>query len=203
LSAFELGRYLDYCGEMLSVLSKVAALYAQAFPEPVVLSSVDQIETLTSGLSTKIDLKLSRLDRIEARFPELAGAVGARADEKRVAAAPHQPEAAKASAARGGRALVMAPQPGTAKTSDARGGRALVMAPQPETAKTSVALGAPPRTAAPGSGSPAPPSKPLLDAPATAGAASGARRRLPLAKAPSPRPQAASDGRAAGEAKDD
>jgi len=58
LTAFELGRYLDYCSEMLSLTGKVAALYIQAFEDSVVLQAVNEIEDLTSGLSGKIWQKL-------------------------------------------------------------------------------------------------------------------------------------------------
>jgi hypothetical protein len=64
LSPFEVGRYLDYCSEMLSILGKVSALWAQAFPEPTVLVAVDQIETLTVGLSRKIWQKLMVLQGV-------------------------------------------------------------------------------------------------------------------------------------------
>ena len=63
MSPFELGRYLDYCSELLSTISKVAALYAQAFPDSVILSATDQVETLASGLSRKIWQKLVLLNR--------------------------------------------------------------------------------------------------------------------------------------------
>jgi hypothetical protein len=58
LTTFELGRYLEYCSEMLSTISKVAALYAQAFPDPVILTAADQVETLATGMSQKIWQKL-------------------------------------------------------------------------------------------------------------------------------------------------
>ncbi len=58
MTAYELGRYLDYCGEMLSLTGKLAALYVQNFDDSVVLSSVDEIESLTTGLSGKIWQKL-------------------------------------------------------------------------------------------------------------------------------------------------
>jgi len=32
MSTFELGRYLDYCSELLSLISKIGALYVQDFP---------------------------------------------------------------------------------------------------------------------------------------------------------------------------
>jgi hypothetical protein len=59
----QLGRYLDYCSEMLSLVSKVAALYAQTFDDPVVLAAVDEVEGLTTGLSGKIWQKIMILER--------------------------------------------------------------------------------------------------------------------------------------------
>jgi hypothetical protein len=58
LTRFELSRYLDYCSEMLALNSKLAALYAQNFDDPVVLGAVDEVETLTTGLSGKIWQKI-------------------------------------------------------------------------------------------------------------------------------------------------
>lgn len=58
LTRFELGRYLDYCSEMLALLGKIAALYAQNSHDPVALGAVDEIEDLTSGLSHKIWQKI-------------------------------------------------------------------------------------------------------------------------------------------------
>lgn len=63
LTPFELGRYLDYCDELLSMLSKIAALYVQHFPDSAAMAAVDQVETLTSGLSRKIWQKIMILDR--------------------------------------------------------------------------------------------------------------------------------------------
>jgi hypothetical protein len=54
LNAYELGRYLDYCSELLSLVGKLAALYVQHYNDPVVQQSVDEIESLTTGLSHKI-----------------------------------------------------------------------------------------------------------------------------------------------------
>jgi hypothetical protein len=59
LDAPALTRYLDYCSEMLSILSKIAALYAQALHDPVVLEAVDEIESLTNNLSRKIWQKIT------------------------------------------------------------------------------------------------------------------------------------------------
>jgi len=58
MTTFEMSRYLDYCSEMLSLIGKVAALYAQRFNDPVALSAVDEIEDLTTGLSRKIWQKI-------------------------------------------------------------------------------------------------------------------------------------------------
>jgi hypothetical protein len=66
MSRFELARYLDYCSEMLSLISKLAALYVQHLQDPVVLEAVDAIEDLTNGLSRKVWQKIMILDTIGA-----------------------------------------------------------------------------------------------------------------------------------------
>lgn len=58
LSPDQLIRYLDYCSEMLSLVGKLAALYLQRSDDAVVLSTVDEIEGLTTGLARKIWQKL-------------------------------------------------------------------------------------------------------------------------------------------------
>ena len=58
LSPVELGRYLDYCSEMLSLIGKLAALYVQKFDDPVALVAVNEVEELTTGLSRKIWQKI-------------------------------------------------------------------------------------------------------------------------------------------------
>lgn len=63
LAPFELARYLDYCSELLSIVSKLAALYVQHFNDPVTLSAVNDVEELTNGLSRKIWQKLVILCR--------------------------------------------------------------------------------------------------------------------------------------------
>jgi len=63
MTAYELGRYYDYCSEMLSVASKVGALYIQAFPDPEALEAVDDLEELCTGLARKIWQKAMILDR--------------------------------------------------------------------------------------------------------------------------------------------
>jgi hypothetical protein len=64
LTPFELTRYLDYCSEMLSVISKIAALYVQEFDDPVTLAAVNEVENLTGSLSQKMWQKIIILDRI-------------------------------------------------------------------------------------------------------------------------------------------
>jgi hypothetical protein len=62
MNRFELSRYLDYCSEMLSLTSKLAALYAQNLPDPVIIDAVNDIEALTTNLSSKIWQKITILD---------------------------------------------------------------------------------------------------------------------------------------------
>jgi hypothetical protein len=60
----ELIRYLDYCSDLLALISKIAALYVQNFDDPVTLSAVNEVENLTNGLSRKIWQKIMIFDRI-------------------------------------------------------------------------------------------------------------------------------------------
>jgi len=62
----ELIRYLDNCGDLLALISKISALYVQDFDDPVTLAAVNEIENLTSGLSRKIWQKIMIFDRILA-----------------------------------------------------------------------------------------------------------------------------------------
>ena len=70
MNRFELARYLDYCSEMLSLISKIAALYAEFIKDPVVLEAVDGIEDLTNGLSRKIWQKITVLDQAVEPTPQ-------------------------------------------------------------------------------------------------------------------------------------
>jgi hypothetical protein len=65
LSKFELQRYLDYCSEALSLIGKVAALYAQSLPNEVVVRTVNEIEVLSTGFSRKIWQKLIILNEMD------------------------------------------------------------------------------------------------------------------------------------------
>jgi len=64
MTAFELARYLDYCSEMLAIISKEAALHVQNFRDPVTLAAVDEVQDLTTGLSQKIWQKIMILERV-------------------------------------------------------------------------------------------------------------------------------------------
>lgn len=58
-SPLELVRYLDYASDMLSVVSKLAALYGKGSVDGVVLEAVNSVEHLTSSTSQKIWQKIS------------------------------------------------------------------------------------------------------------------------------------------------
>jgi len=60
--AADLVRYLDYCSEMLSITGKLAALFAQATNDGVVVNAVNDIETLGSNLSRKIWQKITLIE---------------------------------------------------------------------------------------------------------------------------------------------
>ena len=59
---FELKRYLNYCSELLSLTSKLAALHVQHLNDPIVLDAVNDIEVLASNLSNKMWQKIVVLD---------------------------------------------------------------------------------------------------------------------------------------------
>lgn len=65
LTPDQLMRYLDYCTEMLSLIGKLAALYAQYFPDTSVISAVNDIEVLTTNLSRKMWQKITLVQQTE------------------------------------------------------------------------------------------------------------------------------------------
>ena len=69
MSRVEMAQYLDYCSELLAVTSKLAALHIQAFSDPVVGDSVNGIQALTLGLSSKIWQKIMILDLVASERP--------------------------------------------------------------------------------------------------------------------------------------
>jgi hypothetical protein len=64
MSPFEMNRYLDYCSEAQSLISKIAALYVQGFQDTVLLDAVDDVEDLTAGFARKIGQKLTILESL-------------------------------------------------------------------------------------------------------------------------------------------
>jgi hypothetical protein len=67
MTTFELGRYLDYCTEMLSIISKVAAIYVQEFPDPASVEAADELTRLTTDLTRNIWQKIMIIDRAPAK----------------------------------------------------------------------------------------------------------------------------------------
>lgn len=67
MTPIELGRYLDYCSELLSLVSKLAALHVQYLNDSVVLEAVNDIEQLTNQLSNKIWQKITLLEKVVER----------------------------------------------------------------------------------------------------------------------------------------
>ncbi|MCW2758887.1 MAG: hypothetical protein JWO46_2633, partial [Nocardioidaceae bacterium] len=59
----DLHHYLTYCIELLGLVSKSAALCAESSGDPVVLSMVNDVESLTSDMSQKIFQKLALLPK--------------------------------------------------------------------------------------------------------------------------------------------
>jgi hypothetical protein len=57
-----LGRYLDYCTDLLSLTGKLSALLVQRFSDDAVLAEVNEIEALTSALSNRIWQKIQLLE---------------------------------------------------------------------------------------------------------------------------------------------
>lgn len=63
----ELTRYLNYCTEMLAILSKVAAIYVDGFHDAAAVDAASDVEDLINGLSRTIWQKISILDRLKCR----------------------------------------------------------------------------------------------------------------------------------------
>lgn len=75
LTPDEFVRYLDFCGEMLSLISKLAVLYVQDFPDSVAVTAVDEVENLTNSLSRRIWQKITLLRSEQAARRPPAAAV--------------------------------------------------------------------------------------------------------------------------------
>jgi hypothetical protein len=72
LTPYELSRYLDYCSEMMSLTAKVAVLFAQSLPDPIVTEAVSDIERIGAGMSQKVWQKITMLDATIRAVPSLA-----------------------------------------------------------------------------------------------------------------------------------
>jgi hypothetical protein len=85
MTPFLLTRYLDYCSELLSLISKVGAIYVQRFDDDATVRAASDVEDLTVGLSQKVWQKIMILDRVieggsgRPRIPENGEAGGASA----------------------------------------------------------------------------------------------------------------------------
>jgi hypothetical protein len=66
LSPIDMANYLDYCSELLSLVAKTAAVYAERSTDPAVLATISDIENLTNGMSRKIWQKLGLLPGVGA-----------------------------------------------------------------------------------------------------------------------------------------
>ena len=66
MTPFQLLRYLGYCSELLSLASKVAALYADKIRDPSIVDAVGDVERLTAHLSQKI---WQKIELIQERMP--------------------------------------------------------------------------------------------------------------------------------------
>lgn len=65
MTPFLLGRYLDYCSEMLSLICKVGAVYVQDFPDETSLVAVNDLDALANGMVRNIWQKIMILERLD------------------------------------------------------------------------------------------------------------------------------------------
>jgi hypothetical protein len=73
LTPWQLGRYLDYCTEMLSLTGKIAALYSDGFDDPAAVDAVTDLEDLTNALQHKIWQKIVLLESRTRVRPAVVG----------------------------------------------------------------------------------------------------------------------------------
>lgn len=64
MTPFLLARYLDYASEVLSLISKIGAVYVQRFDDSDTVQAASDVEDLTVGLSRKVWQKITILDRV-------------------------------------------------------------------------------------------------------------------------------------------
>lgn len=70
MTPYELSRYLDYCSEMLSHISKLGYLYVSKLDDSSANQSVNELESLCSGLSRKIWQKIMVIYSLADRYPD-------------------------------------------------------------------------------------------------------------------------------------
>jgi hypothetical protein len=66
-TAFLLSRYLDYCSELLSVLSKIACLYRERVSDEAVLSRLGDFDRLASQLRSNIGSKMGLIAHSQSK----------------------------------------------------------------------------------------------------------------------------------------
>jgi hypothetical protein len=64
MSPEQMARYLDHCGDMLALLSKLAALHVQTFQDGPTLAVVQEVEDLAHDLLRNIWQKIAIVDRV-------------------------------------------------------------------------------------------------------------------------------------------
>lgn len=69
MTTFQLNRYLDYCSEMLDLSGKIAALYVDNFADSQAVSAVNDLETLTNGMTRKVWQKIMILHSAKDASP--------------------------------------------------------------------------------------------------------------------------------------
>jgi hypothetical protein len=74
MSEFELSRYLEYCSEMLALISKLAAIYASRTQDREITAAVNEIEELTGNLGRKIWQKTMIATRLNEQHTSHAAA---------------------------------------------------------------------------------------------------------------------------------
>jgi hypothetical protein len=65
MTRFQLARYLDYCAELLALIGKLAALYAERSRDALIIEAVNDLELLTTDLGRKIWQKIMILGHLE------------------------------------------------------------------------------------------------------------------------------------------
>ena len=63
LNARQIAFYLEFCSQMQSLIGKIAVLYIRDVNDPALITAVNEIETLTTGLSRKTWQKLMLMQK--------------------------------------------------------------------------------------------------------------------------------------------